>query len=160
MYIRNLKTLVVLLIFSIIIVPSVFADIYAPSAGSMLTFFILGNLFNAIIDAFFLYVFGLKSRRQILSVIIINIITWTSLILFLSKVMTNILLTESLIIILETLFIFIFNKQTILNNKDKAAIHNFKTMLLAVAFTNIFSFFVGTLIFSTIILGFLSLISR
>ena len=160
MYIRNLKTLVVLLIFSIIIVPSVFADIYAPSAGNMLTFFIIGNLFNAIIDVFFLYIFGLKSRRQILSVIAVNIVTWTSLILFLSKAMSNIMLTEFLIIILETLFIFNFNEKTILNNKDKVAIHNFKTTFLAIALTNIFSFFVGTLIFSTIILRFLSLISR
>lgn len=140
---KRVFSILVILLLLLLSPPPVLADIYIQSDFEK---FLLGfwgsliiiTLVNMIFEVIILFVLGLRKRKQILSILLANLISWP-VFYYLSSETTNQLLTivfyEILVVLFETIFIYIFNRE-----------FKLLKLLLKVFLANLLSATVGTYI--------------
>ena len=96
----------------------VFADMYIPSnfekfMSGFWGFLIIITGVNVSFEALVLFLLGLRKRRQILSVLLANLISWPIFYFFSfkSNQLLSIIFYEIIVILFETVFIYLLNKE-------------------------------------------------
>lgn len=119
---KSIFLLSLFLIFVFISPLPVFADSYLPASSfekfllgpwGNLIYLIIFALGNMVFETIILFVLGLRKRRQILSVLVANLISWP-IFYFASestKQFSVIILYELLVVLFETVFIYRLNRE-------------------------------------------------
>lgn len=140
---RRILSILIIFLFFFLSPPPVLADIYIQSDFEK---FLLGfwgsliiiTLVNMIFETIILFVIGLRKRKQILSILIANLISWPIFYYLLSETneqLVTIVFYEVLVVLFETIFIYIFNREL-----------KFVKLLLKILLANLLSATVGTYI--------------